>query len=76
MRKTESSECTGRGTLMDHITHSDNLNNAYKRVKLNKGAPGINGMTMEQLALFLKEQGETVRSCLQQGNGNRLRSEK
>ncbi|MCD9528348.1 group II intron reverse transcriptase/maturase [Photobacterium carnosum] len=67
MRKTESSECTGRGTLMDRITHSDNLNNAYKRVKRNKGAPGIDGMTLEQLALYLKEQGETVRSCLQQG---------
>nr|WP_269780649.1 hypothetical protein [Photobacterium carnosum] len=67
MRKTESSECTGRGTLMDRITRSDNLNNAYKRVKCNKGAPGIDGMTVEQLALYLKEQGETVRRCLQQG---------
>ena len=33
----------------------DNLNRAYKRVKVNKRAPGINGMTIEAELLWLKE---------------------
>ena len=33
--------------LLEEILSRDNLNRAYKRVKANKGAPGIDGMTVE-----------------------------
>ena len=33
--------------LLERILNRDNLNRAYKRVKANKGAPGIDGMTVE-----------------------------
>ena len=31
--------------LLEAILYKDNFNRAYKRVKANKGAPGIDGMT-------------------------------
>ena len=41
--------------LMDAILFKDNFNRAYKRVKANKGAPGIDGMTIEEALPYLKE---------------------
>ena len=32
---------------LDKILDRENLNNAYKRVKQNKGAAGVNKMTIE-----------------------------
>ena len=34
--------------LLEAILYKDNFNRAYKRVKANKGAPGIDGMTIEE----------------------------
>ena len=41
--------------LLEAILHKDNLNRAYKRVKANKGAPGIDGMTIDGALLYFKE---------------------
>ena len=32
--------------LMERVTQPYNLNKAWKRVKANKGAPGVDGMTV------------------------------
>ena len=34
--------------ILGKILEKDNLNRAFKRVKANKGAPGIDGMTVKQ----------------------------
>ena len=34
--------------LLEDVLTSDNLAQAWKRVKANKGAPGIDGMTIEE----------------------------
>ncbi len=34
--------------ILGKILNKDNLNRAYKRVKANKGAPGVDGMTVEE----------------------------
>ena len=41
--------------LLETILYKDNFNRAYKRVKANKGAPGIDGMTIEEALPYLKE---------------------
>ena len=41
--------------LMEQILHKDNLNKAYKKVKSNKGAGGVDGMSVDELLGFLRE---------------------
>jgi RNA-directed DNA polymerase len=49
------------GNLMERVCERENLNRAYKRVKANKGAPGIDGMTVGELYDWLREhKGELV----------------
>lgn len=54
---TEISDGTIGSTdkLMDKILQTDNLNNAYKKVKSNKGAGGIDKMNVDELLTFLRE---------------------
>ena len=35
--------------LMEEVCQPDNLNQAYRRVKANRGAPGVDGMTIDEL---------------------------
>ena len=46
--------------LLDLILRKENLNKAYKRVKANKGKGGIDGMQVDELLPFLKENQETL----------------
>lgn len=41
--------------LLELILRKDNLNKAYKRVKSNKGAGGTDGMQVDELLPYLKE---------------------
>ena len=41
--------------LLEAILYKDNFNRAYKRVKENKGKPGIDGMTVEEALPYLRE---------------------
>lgn len=53
--------------LLEHILDRDNLNRAFKRVKSNKGAPGIDGMEVEALLPYLKEKGDQLRQTILDG---------
>ena len=46
--------------LLEKILDRDNLNQAYERVKTNKGAGGIDGMGVEHLLPYLKENNKTL----------------
>ena len=46
--------------LLEKILSRDNLNRAYKRVRANKGAPGIDGMTVEDALPWLREHREEL----------------
>lgn len=51
--------------LMEKVCDRANLNRAYKRVVGNKGAPGIDGMTVEGLRAWIENhKGELLRSLL------------
>ena len=41
--------------LIDVITSKENLNKAYKKVVKNKGASGVDGMKVEELDAYIKE---------------------
>ena len=45
---------------MELILRKDKLNQAYKRVKSNKGAGGIDGMQVDELLPFLRENQDTL----------------
>ena len=53
--------------LLGKILEKDNLNRAYKRVKANKGAPGVDGMTIEQALPWLKEHGKELTDRIKSG---------
>ena len=40
-------------TLMERICELENLNRAFKRVKANRGSPGVDGMTVGELGAWL-----------------------
>lgn len=54
--------------LMEKICDRKNLNLAYKRVKANKGAPGIDGMTVNDMGKFIAEHKERLLESLLNGN--------
>jgi RNA-directed DNA polymerase len=55
------------GGLMEAIVARDNLKKALAQVKRNKGAPGIDGMTVEELTPYLKEHWPAIRAQLLDG---------
>ena len=56
------------GNLMERVCERENLNRAYKRVKGNKGAPGVDGVTVEELYGWLKEHVEELVKWLLEGS--------
>jgi RNA-directed DNA polymerase len=54
--------------LMERICEPENLNRAYKRVKANRGSPGIDGMTVGDLGPWLKAHGEELVASLLDGS--------
>jgi len=64
-RSTESPAVTER--LMEEVVERENLKEALRRVKANKGSPGVDGMTVHQLPGYLKEHWPTIREQLLNG---------
>lgn len=50
--------------LMEEVLERDNLRKALRRVKSNKGSPGIDGMSVWQLPGYLKEHWQEVHEQL------------
>ncbi len=54
--------------LMERVAASANLNHAYKRVKANKGAPGVDGMTVNDLRSWLAGNKDALVAQLVRGS--------
>ena len=54
--------------LMEEVTKPENLNRAYRRVKANKGAPGIDGLTIEDLPAWVAEHKQEFLAALLDGS--------
>jgi len=53
--------------LMEQDVERENLIRAWKRVRANKGSPGIDGMTVDDLTGYLKEKWARIREELLSG---------
>jgi RNA-directed DNA polymerase len=53
--------------LMEQVAERENLIRAWKRVRANKGSPGIDGMTVDDLTGYLKENWLRIREELLRG---------
>lgn len=63
-RKTEEKD---GADLLAKVLDRDNLNRAYKRVKANKGASGVDGMTVDEALPWLKENGGELLEKIRNG---------
>jgi group II intron reverse transcriptase/maturase len=53
--------------LLEEIVDRNNMNKAYKKVKSNKGAHGVDGMGVNELLQYLKENGAQLRQSILDG---------
>jgi RNA-directed DNA polymerase len=53
--------------LMEEVCRRANLEEALRRVQINKGSPGIDGMTVDELADYLRQHWPTIREQLLNG---------
>jgi RNA-directed DNA polymerase len=54
--------------LMEEVASSANLNQAYKRVKANKGAAGVDAMSISELLPWIRENREKLIAALLDGS--------
>ena len=53
--------------MMEQILAPENLNAAWRRVKANAGAPGVDGMSVGDFPAFMREHWPRIRSALNTG---------
>ena len=63
-----ATEHPGASGLMAKVVSRPNLQTALKRVKKNKGSPGIDGMTVDELPAYLREHWPLIREQLLKGH--------
>jgi RNA-directed DNA polymerase len=62
---TESPACAEQ--LMEEVCDRGNLERAWKRVRSNKGSPGVDGMTIDGAKDYLRKHWPDIRSQLLEG---------
>ena len=67
LRATRGNERSGTGCLMEEVVERANLKAALKRVRQNKGGPGIDAMTVGELPDHLKREWGRIREELLSG---------
>ena len=60
----ERKQRMNKSSLMEQILSKENLKAAYLQVVRNKGAAGVDGMTVEELGEYLLENGENIKEQL------------
>ena len=65
MNGTENPASTNR--LMEEVCERENLKAAMRRVRANRGSPGVDGMTVIGIKDYLKQHGPAIREQLLNG---------
>ena len=65
--RTQAEKASSRGYTLIDVLEPENLAQAWKRVKANKGSPGIDGMTVEDFPAFWREHGPRIADALMEG---------
>lgn len=68
LEKQQNAKDKYTGGLLERIIDRNNLNEAFKRVRSNKGSHGIDGMKVDELLQYLKENGVSLRQSLLEGS--------
>lgn len=63
----QGSERSGLDGLMERVVEGGNLRRALKRVRRNKGSPGVDGLTVDELPAYLKRHWPALREQLLAG---------
>ncbi len=63
----ENYSINSTNNLLEKILEKENMNKAYLQVKRNNGAPGIDGMKVDEVLSYLKEHKEKLIEELLQG---------
>ncbi len=58
---------TGEVQLLEKILERDNLRRALRQVRRNRGAPGVDGMTVRQLGRHLKKHWPKIKAAIVEG---------
>ena len=56
-----------QANLLEQILSRDNMRRAWQRVKANKGAAGMDGMSIHAFPEFARQHWERIRSALEEG---------
>jgi RNA-directed DNA polymerase len=65
--KCETERPASHEQLMEEVCERENCRQACKRVKANKGSPGMDGMKVGELSGYLKQHGPRIREQLLSG---------
>ncbi len=67
MAKRKSESLAGTERLMEEVCERENCKQALQRVKANKGSPGVEGRTVDELSEYLKQHGLKIGEQLRSG---------
>ena len=66
MHESKEEKETSVSQLMEEILSRENMALAYKRVKANKGASGVDGISVDEIQEYLKENWPSIKERIQQ----------
>ena len=67
MARRETEDTAGNQRVMEEVCERENRREALKRVRANKGSPGIDGMTVDELPEYLEQHWPAIREQLLSG---------
>jgi len=65
--RTQAEKASSRGYTLIDVLEPENLARAWKQVKANKGAEGIDGMEVGDFPAFMREHWDLIRGKLEAG---------